>query len=299
MRLSLGPIPYYWPRETVHAFYRAMASAPVDVVYLGETVCSRRHELRLTDWLELAGMLEEAGKEIVLSTQSLIESESDLKTLRRLVSNGRYAIEANEMGAVSLAAGSTRFVAGASLNIYNPETLGLIAALGAHRWIAPLEMSRTTLAQLHAARPPGVETEVYAYGRVALAHSARCFTARRFNLQKDDCRFRCIDFPEGLPAHTREGQPLFVLNGVQTMSAEPCNLIREVPVMAELGIALVRVGPGYANMLRVLELFREAMDNPDRAEAAARELERVTGDACDGFWQGAPGMQRMRRQALV
>lgn len=299
MRLALGPILYYWPRGTVEAFYKAVAAAPVDVIYLGETVCSRRHELRLSDWLELAQMLADAGKEVVLSTQTLIESESDLKALRRLLAADRYAIEANDMGAVRLASGTARFVAGTSLNIYNPETLALIASLGARRWIPPLEISRTILAQLHDTRPQGVETEVFVFGRIPLAHSARCFTARRFNLQKDDCQFRCIDFPEGLPACTREGEPLFVLNGVQTLSTHACNLIRELPVMADLGIELVRVSPTYSDMLRVLELFRQAIDFPDRTEAAARELDRIAADSCDGFWQGVPGMYRMRREALV
>jgi hypothetical protein len=35
MRLALEPISYYWPRETVLAFYRAVALSAVDVVYLG------------------------------------------------------------------------------------------------------------------------------------------------------------------------------------------------------------------------------------------------------------------------
>ena len=51
MQLALGPLLYYWPRLTVFDFYQAAAEWPVDIVYLGESVCSRRHELRLSNWL--------------------------------------------------------------------------------------------------------------------------------------------------------------------------------------------------------------------------------------------------------
>lgn len=294
MKLALGPILYYWPRNTVLAFYRAVLPAPVDTVYLGETVCSRRHEMRLDDWLEIAGTLTAAGKEVILSTQVLIESESDLKALRRLIPSG-YAIEANDMGAVRLLAGKARFVAGTSLNLYNRESLAFVAALGARRWVPPLEMSQDAIAALHAERPEGMETEVFVYGRLPLAYSARCFTARRFNLQKDDCGFRCIDFPEGLPVRTREHEPLFVLNGVQTQSARVLNLIRELPRMARVGIEAVRVSPAYADIVAITELFRRAIDTPDETEAAALDLERLTaGGACDGFWQAEPGMTDSR-----
>ena len=77
MKLSLGPILYYWTQEKVQKFYEEIAAAPVDIVYLGETVCSRRHIMRLPDWLEVAKMLAAAGKQVVLSSQALIESESD------------------------------------------------------------------------------------------------------------------------------------------------------------------------------------------------------------------------------
>ena len=57
MRLSLGPLRYYWPRQAVLEFYAGVAEAPVDIVYLGETVCARRHELRLADWQEVGERL--------------------------------------------------------------------------------------------------------------------------------------------------------------------------------------------------------------------------------------------------
>ena len=78
MKLALGPLLYYWPRATVLGFYEEIASAPVDCVYLGEVVCSRRHELGFEDWLAIGERLAAAGKEVLLSAQALSESEGEL-----------------------------------------------------------------------------------------------------------------------------------------------------------------------------------------------------------------------------
>ena len=103
-------------------FYAAVANSPVDIVYLGDTVCSRRHLMRLPDWIALAQKLSDAGKEVVLSTQTLIESESDLKTLLRITGNKTFRVEANDMGAARLLhEQGIPFVAGQTLNIYNPR----------------------------------------------------------------------------------------------------------------------------------------------------------------------------------
>ena len=42
-KLSLGPVLFNWPSDIWRDFYYRMADeAPVDIVYLGEVVCSKR-----------------------------------------------------------------------------------------------------------------------------------------------------------------------------------------------------------------------------------------------------------------
>jgi collagenase-like PrtC family protease len=294
MKLSLGPLLYYWSREDTLAFYEQAADWPVDSIYLGETVCSRRHLLRLPDWLELAEKLAAAGKEVVLSTQTLIESESDLKALRKLIADGRFLVEANEWGAVRLLAEKgAPFVAGPTLNAYNPDTLALLAELGAKRWVPPVEMPRDMVKAMLAALPirHGMETELFVYGRLPLAFSARCFTARHYNLQKDDCQFRCLDHPDGLTMRTREGEDFLTLNGIQTQSAKVMSLAHRVDELRAAGVDILRLSPQSRQMGRVVELFRALLAGDIAAAAAPEKLDRLMpGLPCDGYWLGEAGM---------
>jgi collagenase-like PrtC family protease len=294
MKISLGPLLYYWPRETVLNFYDEIASTPVDVVYLGETVCSRRHELRLADWLDIATRLRAAGKEVVLSTQVLLESGSDVSTMHRITANGDFEVEANDMGAVHRVAGKLPFVAGPHLNLYNAAALQWMASLGASRWVMPLEMKQSDLGLLQQARPPGLQTEVFAYGRMPLAYSARCFTARHRNLPKDDCRFSCLDHLDGLMLRTRESEEFLVLNGTQTQSARVYNLVDALDDMHAIGVDVVRLSPQAQHTAEVIALFNAArlkLLTPQVALARMQPLMPEQG--CNGYWHGRPGLEQV------
>ena len=291
MKLALGPLLYFWSRERVREFYEQAAGWPVDIVYLGETVCAKRRELRLDDWLDIAGKLERAGKEVVLSSLALIEAASELKALRHLVGNGHYAIEANDMAAVQMAREQVPYIAGPHLNIYNHATLEIHHALGAQRWVMPVELSRRALASLQAGRPAGLQTEVFAFGRLPLAFSARCFTARAHRLPKDDCQLRCGDYPDGLILNTQEGQPLLAMNGIQTQSATACNLIGAVPDMQSLGVDVLRLSPQSQGMAVVAEAFASVCAGEMNPAAGLRCIEQaVQIPFSNGYWHGQAGM---------
>ncbi len=293
MKLSLGPVLYYWRQEDVRKFYEQSLNWPVDIYYIGEVVCSRRHEMRLDDWLDVAAMLSAEGREVVLSSQALLESESDLKRLRKLTDNGIFSVEANDMGAVRLSEGRP-FVAGTHLNIYNTPTLNLLTKLGAFRWVPQVELSGQQIRTLLDNTDAAIETEVFAYGRLPLAFSSRCFTARHYDLPKDDCQFKCLDHPAGLSLSTREAEPFLVLNGIQTQSANVHCLTEEISEMKSMGVDILRISPQFSGTKEIVTIYHSLLDGIiNTAEANQRLQTHALDTHCNGYWHGQPGIQHL------
>jgi collagenase-like PrtC family protease len=133
-----------------------------------------------------------------------------------------------------------------------------------------------------------VETEIFAYGRMPLTLSARCFTARSHNLPKDDCQFKCIDYPEGRLMSTQEGEPFLVLNGIQTVSALTCNLLDEIKELKSLGVNILRISPQYRHTARIAMAFREALDNGEKPDLSPFSPLGF----CNGYWHASAGMRQ-------
>lgn len=288
MQYALGPVLWYWPADTLEDFYQQAARSSADIIYLGEAVCSKRRATPYARWMALARELAASGKQVVLSTLALLQSPSELKELQRYVGNGEFLIEANDIGTVNMAAERhLPFVAGPTLNVYNADTLQLLVKEGMTRWCMPVEMSRDWLLQLlEQCETRGIrqqfEVEVLGYGHLPLALSARCFTARSENRAKDDCETCCINYPTGRRVNSQEGQQVFVLNGIQTMSGYCYNLGNDLAGMRGQ-VDCIRLSPQDVTTLAEIDRFR-ANENGHAPLMVAK------GSDCNGYWRKLAGM---------
>lgn len=286
MKLAIGNILYFWKKQNIEDFYQQAKTSSADIIYLGESVCSKRRELKLSDWLDIAKEIESRGKQVVLSSLALLEAKSELAMLKKVCENQDFLVEANDFGAVQLLNElGLPFIAGAALNIYSQHDLNYLYKQGMQRWVMPVELSKDWLVnirdELHSLNLNNkFEIEVYGYGHLPLAYAARCFTARSENKPKDQCDLCCINYPKGREIKSQEGEILFNMNGIQTLSGKAQNLINDLPSMKEL-VDVVRINPNSVESLTWLTLFRHNMEGK-----APISLDGY----CNGYWHKIEGM---------
>ena len=305
IELTVGPVLYWWPRQALAAFYAEVAESPARTVVLGEVVCSRRNEMQHADWIALARDLAAAGKQVVLATQALLASEAELRAMRRIATQDEFAVEAGDASALRVLAAEAHarperppFVLGPHINVYSRAALVEHATLGAGAWVAPVELPLDAVAAVNPVADPvrgpagAVATEVFGFGRLPLAFSARCFTARHHRLPKDACDFRCRDDADGLPVSTTEGQAFLVLNGIQTQSAGVHTLLSEARALRAAGIGRVRLSPCSNGFFDVLRCFDAVYHQGRPVVDALAELERLglPGALVNGFAHRRPGL---------
>jgi len=291
MKLSIGPIQYFWERQQVLDFYQMAADSAAQIVYLGEVICSKRRLVKPADWLDIGRELTQSGKEVILSSLTLLEAASEMGSLKQLCANDDFMVEANDIAAIQLlSTAGKNFVTGPSVNIYNHRTLKLLAGKGLKRWVLPVELGLETLKELQAQRPEGVETEVFALGRLPLAYSARCYTARAHNLPKDDCQFKCLEYPDGLMLKTQEDQEFLVLNGIQTQSALTHQVLEQLDELKALGVDVLRISPQHQGTMRIIEIFDAALQGADPGSLSEELISLLPLGACNGYLLKQAGM---------
>ncbi|WP_285163158.1 U32 family peptidase [Shewanella goraebulensis] len=299
MKISLAPVSFCWDKATIEQFYQKAANSQVDTVYLGETVCSRRRLLKFNDYLELAQMLKSHGKKVVLSTMALIEAQSELSELKKYIDNGEFSIEANDMAAVQLARqAKVPFICGPTINNYNRASLDILQTMGMKRFVMPFELSKVWLNNvISQPAKANFEVEVMGHGYIPLAHSARCFTAKHFGLNKDNCETICQQYPKGILAQTQEQQDLLRLNGIQTQSASHIDLTDELMTMQKMGVDYFRISPSSIECLNIANELANKLTSPQLENelimTTAELNKKLSPQACNGYWFGQAGLEQI------
>ncbi|WP_417497555.1 ubiquinone anaerobic biosynthesis protein UbiV [Maricaulis sp.] len=256
--LSLGPLYFNWPSAQVLDFYARIADeCPVERVYLGEIVCGKRAPLTQAAIASAAERLERGGKTVIWSTLISPVNRRERRLTEELAADGEH-VELNDFGGLASRGGGA-FTAGPFLNVYNESTASMLQQMGCTRWCPPVELSLPAIAEI-ATHCPGLEIELFGFGRLPLAHSGRCYHARQHGLNRDSCRYVCEQDPDGCRVSTLDGTAFLAFNGVQTLS-DGLQLCTETPDgLRQAGISALRLSPHSVGMVEVAVALRRYFD---------------------------------------
>ena len=289
--ITLGPVLFNWQPEHWRDFYARIADeAPIDEVYIGEVVCSKRMPFFDELIAHVVERLERAGKTVILSTLAMPTTSRERRLMADLIAGSDRLIEVNDISALSKLQGQPHVI-GPFANIYNEATLACLARRGARAVCLPPELPLASIRTIAAANEE-VAVEVFAWGRSPLAISARCYHARLHGLTKDGCQFVCGEDPDGLDVDTLDGQAFLSINGVQTLSRSYTCLIPDIPALLKAGVSGLRLSPHTCDMVAVSRLYRDVADGRCEPEVAMESLRALLPGRplSNGFLHGAAGV---------
>jgi len=293
MELALGPLLFNWPAGQTADFYARIAGeAPVGRVYIGEVVCGKREPGRAAVLAEAAERLERAGKQVVWSGLAMPATRRERAATLALSAADAGLLEINDVTGLAGLDGA-RFVAGPLLNVYNEAAARELMRLGCVRVCANVELSLESVGRI-AAACPGLEMELFAFGRLPLAMAARCHHARWRGLTKDSCRFICEHDPEGMTVSTLEDEPFLAVNGVQTLSHGVQALDVPVSALRAHGVTALRLSPHLGDMVDILRLHEAYADERINDHELQAELAAMTlcGPLVSGYLHARAGRRR-------
>jgi collagenase-like PrtC family protease len=290
--LTLGPLFFHWPADKLKSLYFRIADeAPVQRVHVGEVVCGKRMPFSDPAWPDIIERLERGGKEVVLSTLAAPATTRERRAVQDLCTDERL-VEINDITALPARSGRA-FVTGPFLNVYNEATARFLIRHGATTICPPVELSLGTVGTIAAACPEA-EFEMFAFGRLPLALSGRCYHARLHGLHKDSCQFTCEKDPDGLVVDTLDDQAFLAINGVQTLSAQVHAVIDSKDRLASHGVRRLRLSPQDCDMVEVAKIYQslaEGKSAPDEARFLLSCM-NLPGILVDGYYRGEAGASR-------
>jgi len=289
MLLTLGPVLFNWKPDQWRDFYfRIAEEAPVDTVVVGEIVCSKRSPFIADQIPTVIERLVACGKRVLLGSLTLMSLPRERRQMAELAETKDFMMEVNDLSCLGMIGGRP-FAVGPFVNIYNEAAAAYFASRGAERICLPPELPLPSIREIAAALPE-VAFEVFSFGRVPLAISARCYHARLNKLSKDNCRFVCDKDPDGLAVLTLDNEPFLAMNGVQTLSYACTSLLGEIEDLAAAGVRALRLSPQHCDMVAIAKAFRSVIDGKDSAAEAARALSQIYPiPITNGFLYGKPG----------
>lgn len=287
MELTLGPVLFEWKREEILRFYEEAASMDVDMVYIGEVVCSKKRGLKIREIESIGKMLERSGKKVAVSTLAVISNDEELGLVRDMTALP-FPVEANDMAIFNIAPRGKEVFAGPHITSYNVPSIEFLKSIGVRRITFPVELSRDSMA--YNIKNTGVEAEVFSHGKVPLAFSWRCYTSRAHGLTKTDCRHDCARYPEGMDIKNLKGEPLFTINGTSVLSALTYTLAGFEEDLKEMGVKALRISPNCNNTRKTVEIFRKRINNRITPKEAIEELDKISPNSlCNGWYTGNAG----------
>ena len=294
IELTLGPLLFNWPAERLRAYYADVAEeAAIDRVYLGEVVCGKRAPLVANVLVEAAERLQSAGKQVVWSGQALPSTPREMRVGAKQLAAGGL-VELNDVSGLTQLPAGAPFVAGPFLNVYNEAAAAELMRRGCRRLCPNIELPLNAVATI-AAACEGLEIELFAYGRLPLALSGRCYHARLHGLRKDTCQFVCDRDPDGLAVNTVEGEPFLAINGVQTLSHGVHLADAPLQTLRDAGVGALRLSPHTTDLSAIVAAFRRFADGDiDRhALRTAVAAANPPGPLVNGYLHGLAGIRRV------
>lgn len=293
-KLTLGPVQYNWAADDWRDFYFKVADeAPVETVFVGEVICSKRAPLYDKHIPDIYDRLTDAGKTVVFSTLSEVTTDIDRRQVKKVATSEVFLIEANDVSALYQMEKGPHYI-GPLMNCYNEEALEVYAERGATSICLNPEIPKSGIeALVKAAAPFNVDLEVQVYGRMSLALSARCYHARAHNRTKDSCLFVCDEDPDGMRLDTLEGDKFLTVNGIQTQSHSLLNLVECLDEMQQIGVKTFRISPQSKGTFTAINAFRDVLDDklsPSEALKLMRD-DGIDAPFSNGFYHQMPGYE--------